>query len=232
MKILVVDHDVRTALQLEQFCRGILGPKLERWTTAVSLAVATALLGESAFDVVLLDPDLPPGNGLELLAGRNGRSFQMIIVSARADLAQRAFDYGVLDFVSKPVSAERLARALGRVGPRAEPDGSSHQFLGVRQFGRIDFVPVDDVLYVEGADKYSELVLLNGQRNFHDKCLGRLEATLPPSFVRIHKSFLVRFTMISRLRVQKGSRYFAELKNGQRLPVGRSRYETIKSRLV
>ena len=38
--------------------------------------------------------------------------------------------------------------------------------------------------------------------------------------------------MISRLRVQKGSRYFAELKNGQRLPVGRSRYETIKSRLV
>ena len=138
----------------------------------------------------------------------------------------------MLDFVPKPVSPERLARALCRVGPRAEPDKHSNQFLGVRQFGRIDFVPVDDLLYAEGADKYSELVLVNGQRNFHDKCLGRLEAILPPGFVRIHKSFLVRFTMISCLRVQKGSRYFAELKNGQRLPVGRSRYETIKSRLV
>ena len=117
-------------------------------------------------------------------------------------------------------------------GPSAEPEKTPHQFLGLRRFGRIDFVPLDDLLYVEGADKYSELVLVNGQRNFHDKCLGRLEATLSPSFVRIHKSYLVRFAMISRLRVQKGSRYFAELKSGQRLPVGRSRYKIIKSQLI
>jgi DNA-binding LytR/AlgR family response regulator len=232
MNILVVDHDPRAAHLLEQYCRDILARKLERLATADSLPAAVARLGEAAFDVVLLDPDLPPGDGLELLSGRSGPPFQTIVVSARAELAQRAFDCGVLDFVPKPVNPERLARALGRVGPRTEPDLASHQFLGVRQFGRIDFVPVDDLLYVEGADKYSELVLVNGQRNFHDKCLGRLEATLPPSFVRIHKSFLVRFTMISRLRVQKGSRYFAELKTGQQLPVGRSRYATIKSRLV
>lgn len=232
MNILVVEHDAGTARLLEQFCRDILAHKLERLATADSLPAATARLAESAFDVVLLDPDLPPGDGLALLASPCGRPYQAIIVSARADLAQRAFDCGVLDFVPMPVNPERLARALGRAGPRTEPDQPSHQFLGVRQFGRIDFVPVDDLLYVEGADKYSELVLVNGQRNFHDKCLGRLEATLPSSFVRIHKSYLVRFTMISRLRVQKGSRYFAELKTGQRLPVGRSRYATIKSRLV
>ena len=232
MNILLVDPDARSRLLLEQLCREILAHKLERFATADSFATATVRLGESGFDVMLLEPHLPPGDGLELLSGRIGQPFQTIIVSARADLAQRAFDCGVLDFVPKPVSPERLARALDRVGRRPEPDQPSHQFLGVRQFGRIDFVSVDDLLYVEGADKYSELVLVNGQRNFHDKCLGRLEATLPPSFVRIHKSYLVRFTMISRLRVQKGSRYFAELKNGLRLPVGRSRYETIKSRLV
>ncbi|MEJ1970967.1 MAG: LytTR family DNA-binding domain-containing protein [Lacunisphaera sp.] len=70
------------------------------------------------------------------------------------------------------------------------------------------------------------------QRSFHDQCLGRMEATLPRSFVRIHKSYLVRFPMISRLLVLRGSRYFAVLKNGQRLPVGRSRYAQIKSRLL
>ena len=232
MKILVVDHDPHATLLMEQYCRAVLAGKLERFTVADSLPAATARLGESVFDVVLLDPHLPHRDGLELLSGWIGRPFQTIIVSAHADLAQRAFDYGVLDFVPKPVSQERLARALCRVGSRSEPDKTSRQFLGVRHFGRIDFVAVDDLLYAEGADKYSELVLVNGQRNFHDKCLGRLEATLPPSFVRIHKSYLVRFAMISRLRVLKGSRYFAELKNGQRLPVGRSRYATIKSRLV
>ena len=232
MKILVVDHDPQAARLMEQHCRAILTHKLERYSTADSLPAATAQLGESAFDVVLLDPHLPRSDGLELLSGRIGQPFQTIIVSSRSDLALRAFDYGVLDFVPKPVSQERLARALCRVGPRLEPDKASSQILGVRHFGRIDFIAVDDLLYVEGADKYSELVLVNGQRNFHDKCLGRLEATLSPSFIRIHKPYLVRFTMISRLRVLKGSRYFAELKNGQRLPVGRSRYQTIKSRLV
>jgi DNA-binding LytR/AlgR family response regulator len=50
--------------------------------------------------------------------------------------------------------------------------------------------------------------------------------------VRIHKSYLVKFATVSRLLVLKGSRYFAELENGLRLPVGRSRYEQIKSRLL
>jgi len=42
----------------------------------------------------------------------------------------------------------------------------------------------------------------------------------------------VRFAMVSRLVVLRGSRYFAELRNGLRLPVGRSRYEQIKARLI
>jgi DNA-binding LytR/AlgR family response regulator len=172
------------------------------------------------------------GNGLELPPANPANPFQTIVVSARTDLALHAFECGVLDFVPKPVTRERLARALRRVTPRSESAPHSQRFLAVRRFGRIDLVAVEDLLYVEGADKYSELVLANGQRNFYDKCLGRLEASLPRSFVRIHKSYLVRFAMVSRLHVLKGSRYFAELKNGQRLPVGRSRYERVKSQLI
>jgi DNA-binding LytR/AlgR family response regulator len=106
------------------------------------------------------------------------------------------------------------------------------QFLAVRGHGRIDLVAVDDLLYVEGSDKYAELVLTSGQRKFYDRCLGRTEATLPPTFVRIHKSYLVRFAQISRLIVLRGSRYFAELKTGERLPIGRSRYAQLKARLL
>ena len=145
----------------------------------------------------------------------------------------RAFEHGVLDFVPKPVGGDRLARALQRVAPLPPPAGyRPEEFIAVRHLGRIDLVPLDELLYVEGADKYSELVLLNGQRSFYDKCLGRVEAALPRSFMRIHKSYLVRFAMVARLHVQKGSRYFAELKNGLRLPVGRSHYAEVKSRML
>jgi two-component system response regulator LytT len=232
LKILVVDQDPRAAEFMEQLCRSILGNRLEHFATADSLAAATARLGETAFDVVLLDPPLEPSNGLESLAARTGRAFQTIVVSAHTELALPAFDSGVLDFVPKPVSRERLAKALLRVARHPEPVDPAELFLAARRAGRIDFIALEDLLYVEGDDKYSELVFTNGRRNFHDKALGRLEATLPDSFVRIHKSYLVRFTMVSRLLVLKGSRYFAELKNGLRLPVGRSRYAKIKSRLL
>lgn len=231
MNILAITADEAEARLLEKHCRAILAQRLERFTVAAS----AAHLDAGACDVVLLDPAAQPHASLHLPTARDGRGVPTIIVSARTDLAVRAFELGVLDFVPKPVSRERLATALCRVAPRAPaPAGPvvDGRFIAVRRFGRIDLVAVDDLLYVEGSDKYSELVLANGQRRFHDKCLGRVEASLPRSFVRIHKSYVVRFAMISRLRVLRGSRYYAELKNGQRLPVGRSRYATIKSRLV
>lgn len=232
VNILSVDQDPEDTRLLESYCRTILADQLEIFSSAGSLPIAAARLNETRFDVVLLDPQLARNDGLELLSDRNLRAFQTIIVSAHTELAIRAFDYGVLDFVPKPVSRERLARALHRVTPPTAQTKASEQFIAVRRLGHIDLIPIDDLLYVEGADKYSELVLANGQRSFHDKCLGRVEASLPSSFVRIHKSYVVRFAMVARLHVLKGSRYFAELRNGLRLPVGRSRYEQIKALLI
>jgi DNA-binding LytR/AlgR family response regulator len=232
MKILAIDNEPRATRLLEEHCRAILTNRLERFTTADSLPAATTRLSEASYDVVLLDPQLPRSNGLDLLASQRVRALPTIIVSARTDLALRAFDYGVIDFVAKPVNRDRLAQALERIKEQSSAPSPAEQYIAVRRLGRIELIAVDDLLFVEGADKYSELVLANGQRNFHDKGLGQLATTLPPVFVRIHKSYLVRFAMISRLLVQKGSRYFVELKTGLRLPVGRTHYQHIKARLI
>lgn len=231
LKILLVDPDARAIAQLEQLCRELLGDRLAQLATADSVQAAAVRMAVTSFDVVLLDPQSLRGD--ELLRFRAPGSRPTIIVSARTDLAVAAFEWGVVDFVPKPVNRTRLAQALHRAAPPSpSKDASAKNFLASRRAGRIDFLALDDLLYVKGDDKYSKLVYANGRRHFHDKALGRLEAALPESFVRIHKSYLVRFTMVSRLVVQKGSRYFAELHNGLRLPVGRSRYRSVKSRLL
>lgn len=232
INILAVDQTAEDSRRLEGYCRCILADKLASFVAADSLPAAAARLSETKYDVVLLDPQMAHNDGLDLLSNRNVRAFQTIIVSAHTELAMRAFDYGVLDFVPKPFNQERLARALHRATHLPEHTKPSERFIAVRRLARIDLIPIDDLLYVEGADKYSELVLASGQRSFHDKCLGQVEASLPSSFVRIHKSYVVRFAMVARLHVLKGSRYFAELRNGLRLPVGRSRYEQIKALLI
>ena len=232
LKILIVDRDAGATARLEQLCRELLGDRLAQLATADSLEAAAARVAATGFDVVLLDPQSWSND--ELLRLRALGRLPTIIVSARTALAVAAFEWGVLDFVTKPVNRARLAQALHRAAPPpiSLPAENPERFLASRRAGRIDFIALDDLLYVEGDDKYSKLVYANGRRNFHDKALGRLEAALPDSFVRIHKSYLVRFNMVSRLLVLKGSRYFAELHNGLRLPVGRSRYRSVKSRLL
>lgn len=232
MKILALDDEPSALHHLEHQCRAILAGRLEQFSVANSGPRAAALLDHQAYDVVLVEPALRAGDCFDLVTSHTRAGCQTIIVSRHPELALRAFESGVLDFVPKPTSRERLARALHRVTPTAPVAAPPPDYIALRRPGRIELLPVDDLVYVEGSDKYSELVLADGRRNFHDQGLGRMETTLPASFVRIHKSYLVRFSLVSRLIVQRGSRYFAELKNGQRLPIGRSRYARVKALML
>jgi DNA-binding LytR/AlgR family response regulator len=230
MRLLIVEDEPLIARRLEHFCRDILKEEAELVRWAGTFDEASAELSQLPFDLVLLDLKLEERNGMELLASSVAGSFHTIIVSADLDQALRAFEFGALDFVPKPFSRERLAQALGRAGPGRSTRPTRQ--LAVRQPGRIELIEVEEVLYIQGCDKYSELVLENGRRALHDKTLSRLEAALPLAFERTHKSYLVRMSAVSRLFCHEGSRYELELRNGVRLPVGRTRYPAIKARLI
>ena len=96
----------------------------------------------------------------------------------------------------------------------------------------IDLVPVADVVVVQAVGAYSELVLRDGSRRLHSKPLDRLLAVLPAAFERVHRSYLVRLDEVVRLQVREGSRYAAVLRSGEEIPVGRTRVDAVRSRLV
>ncbi len=232
MRLLIVEDEVRIAERLERLCREILGAKLERVRCASALDEAGARLDEEAFDLLLLDLNLHGEDGMSLLARSVARSFHTIIVSANTEQAIRAFEYGVVDFVPKPFGRERLAQALARATGAVPRSAPAAQQLAIRKHGRVELVAVNDVLYVQGAGDYSELVLRDGRRELHDKTLERLAAVLPADFIRSHKSYLVRISSIKALHAREGSQYEAELREGQRLPVGRTRYREIRDQLA
>ncbi|MES2696710.1 MAG: LytTR family DNA-binding domain-containing protein [Verrucomicrobiota bacterium] len=231
MKILIVEDEPLLAQRLERFCRELLGERLESIRVATMFSEASARLDESPIDLLLLDLNLHGRDGMQLLAASVAGSFHTIIVSANTEQALRAFEYGVVDFVPKPLSRERLEQALARVTERDARAATAAKFLAVRKQGKVELVPIDRVLYVEGAGAYAELVLEDGRRELHDKTLEKLHALLPPVFERIHKSYIVRLTAVKALHAQEGSHYEAELRNGLRLPVGRTRYKELREKL-
>ena len=231
MRLLIVEDEPLLAQRLERFVREILGDRLETLRVATLFSEASARLDESPIDLLLLDLNLHGRDGMELLASSVAGSFHTIIVSANTEQALRAFEYGVIDFVPKPFSRERLAQAIQRVTERDGRAAGAAKFLAVRKHGKVELVPIDRVLYVEGAGAYAEIVLEDGRRELHDKTLEKLHALLPPVFERVHKSYVVRMTAVKALHAAEGSHYELELRNGLRLPVGRTRYKEIREKL-
>lgn len=231
MRLLIVEDEPLIAQRLHRMCHEILGTQIEASRIASTFDEASAWLAEHPIDVLVLDLNLQGEDGMELVRQSVAGSFHTIVVSANVDRALDAFEVGVLDFVPKPFTRERLEQAFGRASRAGARSDYAAKFLAVRKLGRIDLVAVDDLLYVQGAGAYSELVLTDGRHELHDKSLEKLEAVLPPIFERIHKSYLLRMSAVKALHAQEGSHYEVELKNGLRLPVGRTRYKQIREKL-
>lgn len=229
--VLIVEDEPLVGQRLQRLTRELLGPELGYLRLAGTLAEGQSCLTERPFDLLVLDLNLHGRDGFDVLRTCVAGAFQTIVVSASVDRAVEAFEYGVLDFVPKPFGRERLAKALGRLTTPRPRGGPETRYLAVREAGGTRVIAVEEVDHVQGAGTYAELVMRNGATALHDKTLEQLEAILSEDFVRIHKSYLVRWPEVRRLRALEGSRYELEMKDGRTFPVGRSRYPSLRERL-
>lgn len=231
MKILIVEDEARIARRLERMTRDYFGPQLAGLAICESLPTALHALETAAPDLLLLDLNLNGQDGFDLLKSVMAGAFHTIIISAYTDRAITAFAHGVLDFVPKPFTQERLAQAFARLTPTARKPETGLQFLAVKKQGSLVLIDINDLRYIKGAGIYAELHLQNGKKELHDKSLEKLAQLLPNSFERIHKSYIVPIGQAEKIIVQEGSSYHLLLKNGELLPIGRSRYKELRSKM-
>lgn len=232
MNILIVEDEARIAKRIQRMVTDILGQKLHAIRHIFTLQEALQAIEDQSPDLLLLDLNLNGDNGFDLLTTAVSKSFHTIIISAYKDQAITAFEYGVLDFVPKPFNQERLEQALDRVLSKATTTKLPTKFLAVKKRHKVALIPIEQIVYVKGAGAYAELFLMDGQKELHDKSLDKLDQLLSGSFQRIHKSYLVKLSEIKGIQVSSGSKYMAELKNGERVPIGRTRYKELKEKWV
>ncbi|WP_187775564.1 LytR/AlgR family response regulator transcription factor [Luteimonas suaedae] len=222
MRIVIIEDETVVARRLERLTRRILGPRVERIDAAANIPDATRLLGRAQDAIVLLDLNLSGSDGFDILRRAAAEPFQTIVVSANTDRAIEAFELGVVDFVPKPFTEERLGRALERVARHGGADGRTPSFLAVTLAGRVDLVPVESVIAIHGADDYSEIETSNGRRHLHKKTLTMLEHVLPDNFQRVHRSHIVNLLFAEHMGIEDGGRRVLHLSNGIMVPVSRT----------
>lgn len=223
MKVLIAEDEAPAARRLERMVTDHFGARLDRVVLAPTVEAARAELDRERFDLLLLDLDLNGADGFSLLDPGAAHP-RIVVVSARSDRAIDAFDHAVADFVTKPVGAERLARALERaLAPAASSAPRGLASLAVRSAGRIHLAAFADIVALSGADDYVEVVLADRRRFLHDMRLQELERRLPPGFVRVHRSHIANTAHIGAIRLLPGGRRALQLSGGAEIPVSRSR---------
>lgn len=231
MRVLIIEDEARIARRLQRMASDFFE---QNSTVSIcdSVQKGIAFLEQNEIDLLLLDLNLNGENGFDLLESVVSRSFHTVIVSANADRAIKAFEYGVLDFVPKPFDETRLNQAFKRITSDTKTTDEQLKYLAVKKAGSIKLIDLDELLYIKGAGIYSELHLRNGTQELHDKSLESLAQLLPPAFERIHKSYLVSLALAEKIIIEPGSKYSLQLKNGAQLPIGRSKYKELKEKII
>ena len=231
MRVLIVEDEAPAHRRLHRLIHTTPGYEDAAIEVAESLRDAQRHLEAMAWDVVLLDLDLSGRDGFDLV-GRfpSTNPTRIIVVSAYPQRAIEAFEHAVVDFVRKPVSASRLAQALGRL--RSAPSAEDGPALVVRRRGNVEVVREEYVLCASGADDYVELHLRDGRRALHDATLDELEGQLGEGFVRTHRSHLINVRHVVRLIDGDTHARVVELVGGLSVPVSRRRLASVEARIL
>jgi two-component system response regulator AlgR len=146
-------------------------------------------------DILLLDISMPGMDGMALarVLQEGGASPAVIFCTAYQDQALKAFEVEAVDYVVKPVRAERLEKALEKAGRYigdSSGDDESQQFLRSTVGGKVVLTPISRVICLLAEDKYTTVVHEKGS-TVVDESLTELENCYPSNFFRVHRNALI-----------------------------------------
>ncbi|MET0525648.1 MAG: LytTR family DNA-binding domain-containing protein [Nocardioides sp.] len=206
LRVLVID-DERPALDELSFLL-LEDERVADVLTCDSATEALRMLREQEVDCVFLDIQMPGLTGLELaqVLSRFRTPPPVVFVTAHEGHAVEAFDLQAVDYVLKPVRADRLAEAVRRVvhgGDRAATADQGVQ-IPVERAGVTRFIDRDDVTHVEAHGDYARLHTSGDSYLIRTPLSSLEEEWGPAGFVRIHRSLLVALAHVKEVRMEAG----------------------------
>jgi DNA-binding LytR/AlgR family response regulator len=230
LRVLVID-DEQPALDELRFLLG-QDPRIGEITTTDSVTEALRILHDREFGAVFLDIQMPGLTGLELaqVLGRFATPPPIVFVTAHDEHAVDAFDLHAVDYVLKPVRAQRLAEAVRRiVEVSARPQTTDDQ-VAVERGGVTRFVKRSEITHVEAQGDYARIHTSAGSHLLRIPLSTLEEQWRSAGFVRIHRSLLVNLAHVAEVRTQAGR--CSVLVAGQELQVSRRHTRELRDLLT
>jgi two-component system response regulator AlgR len=241
LRTLIVDDEPLAVERIQVICAEL--PTINVVGTASDGAAALRLAEKLQPDLVLLDMTMPELDGLGVARkfGEEDNPPAVIFVTAHDHFAVEAFDLEAIDYVLKPVSSERLDRAIERAvarkGERKTPVSKWLDELWVPHRSELLRIAVSEVHQIDAERDYVRLHVGDpaesaetGRSYLLLQTIAGLEERLDPdAFIRIHRSTILRRDNIRGLRHDGLGVWSAELQNGDALRIGRTYLSKVKA---
>jgi two-component system LytT family response regulator len=227
MRALIVDDEPHARRYLSELMEGeadvlVVGE-------ASSGARGIEQIGTLSPDVVFLDIQMPDLDGLHLVEKVETPAL-FIFVTGYSQYAVRAFEIEAVDYLCKPFDKERLLTALERARRRMNPKEVALETnesrwlsrLSIRDESGVVFVPVDQILWIEAANKYVVVYTTAGTHIARQTIQSLQDKLDPEQFVRVHRSTIVRKSAVRGLHPLFHGDYIVKLVNGAEVTLSRN----------
>ena len=239
-KIILIDDEPLARLLLREFLEEF--PEVEVVAECNDGFEGAKAIAQHHPELIFLDIQMPKINGFEMLEILSEQP-QVIFTTAFDEYALKAFETNALDYLLKPISKERFQLAmqkyLAQKGeretlniaeiPNKQPEEQNR--IVIKDGTEISIIPTAEVECIEAYDDYVK-IHHKGKMHLKKKTMAYFEHTLnPKQFVRVHRSFILNVSELSKIESFEKNSYVAILRSGKRLPISRTAYTPLKELL-
>lgn len=198
---------------------------------------ALELIREKRPDVIFLDIHMPGETGFELLEKLDYIP-RIIFTTAYSEYAIKSFDYHTIDYLLKPISRERLALAITKLGASTDetlqeikPALEMNNKIFVKDDDKCHLVTLESIIYFESCKNHVRIFFDQGSA-FVKKSLNQVEERLPKKFFfRANRQFIVNLQAINTIEEGIRDGYTITMNNGATIDISRRQATDLKDML-
>jgi two-component system LytT family response regulator len=219
-RVLIVDDEQSARTRLRQLVERYAD--LEIIGECETADEARASIARLAPDIVFLDIQMPGGSPIEMVRSEtSGAKPAVVFVTAYSKYGVDAFDVGASDYLLKPFTASRFAKALGRARERLRSVPGER--LSIRQTdGRTVSLMPSDIVWIESQGNNLTLHLRSTNLKLRATMASFCERVRDRGFTRIHRSYAVNSALVRELEPWSHGEYVVIMEDGTRLNSSRT----------
>ena len=197
IKVGIVDDEILAREVIEEYCS-----KINNFTVVISTGNPLEFVNfiqDNKVDLIFLDIEMPELNGIEVLRSMIHPP-KVILTTAYSEYALESYNYGVVDYLLKPIKIERFLKAINKVSTNSLKEDKTEDISKNLQI-KHDGIPVNitfsSILYIQSFGNYLK-IFTDARMYLVSETLIKILTLLSKDFQRTHKSYIINMSRVTK----------------------------------